>query len=357
MDRRFTMREPDYGRVPDHDTEDAKGHHAQPAAYYIKGKWTDDLFTKFLLTLGVMLLFLIACELAVLVNLAWRIGAKVETLVDNSNDAVIDLMPVARFAGSAVSGVTYNMTKVVSDSLPETHDGMVSLLRGVWTGSSAISNIIDVADRIGLVEGVYPLLIGLGWMIADNRTGEALASTGDVIGWVADKATAGEIDAAAGFTANTTMILLDYTMTAEAHESLRFGLELANQSIPILEALHPLVSALGRASAHESLPLVADRIARGVEFTTEGAGMYRWVRYAEAIRDDSQTLVKQAVDNNVLASLSDLPSVVENITDVVRSVTRSEIRLSVGSALGADHAVPSETARSSPGPARIALAG
>ncbi|MGE0526040.1 MAG: hypothetical protein AB7P49_03175 [Bdellovibrionales bacterium] len=287
-----------------------------------------------MLLLGVMFLFVILCELAVIINLTWSLVPHVKELVDKSNTVVDEAVPVISFMRSAVDGMKYNMTTVIQDSLPASHEGMVSLMRGVWSGTESIFSIITAADQVGMVEVLYPLLIGLGWLVADNRTGPVLSSTGDVINWVAERAVSGDIDTAAGFTKNTTMLLLDYTMSDEAHESLRFGLDIANKSIPLLEAAQPVAEVVGRMAAHDSLPIVADRVARGIEFTTEGRGMYEWVQFIESIRDNSKHLAAQAVESNVIGSLSNVPDAVRNVTDAVRAVTQSEVRLSVGSALG-----------------------
>ena len=318
------------------DPENMYGMPQQTATtmYYSKQRWTDDLFMKFFIFLSTLFLFVILCELAVIINLTWSLVPHVKELVDKSNTVVDEAVPVISFMRSAVDGMKYNMTTVIEDSLPSSHEGMVSLMRGVWSGTESIFSILTAADKVGMVEVLYPLIIGLGWIVADNRTGPVLSSTGDVINWVAERAVTGDIDSAAEFTKNTTMLLLDYTMSDEAHASLRFGLDIANKSIPLLEAAQPVANVVGRIAAHESLPIIADRVARGVEFTTEGRGMYEWTLFVESIRDNTKRLASQAVESNVIGSLSDVPATVRNVTDAVRAVAQSEVRVSVGSALG-----------------------
>jgi hypothetical protein len=313
----------------------------QDTAPWLNGHWAE-----FMRTASVVLLFIIACFLGGLLWIALEIRPAVLKTLEESSIMMRNARPAIELFGGIAEGVQYNMTDVIRDSLPESHEGMVDLTRGFITGGSSVMSILTIANEIGVVEALYPLLVAAGWAVADNRTSSGLAATGDLINWVAEKATNGDIDLAAGFAKNTTTTLLDYTMTTEAHESMRFGLEIANNSLPMLHSVGEIAARLADAMDHESVPVVGARVIKAIDFTTEGRGMYEWTRYVESLRDSSKTLLAQAVESELVGSISQFPSVMGNMTEVARSISQSEIRMSVGSFVGGSDPAPQPQARS-----------
>lgn len=305
----------------------------QDNAPWLNGHWAECMRTA-----QVVLLVIIACFLGGLLWIAMEIRPAVLKTLDESNSMMRSARPAIELFGGIAEGVQYNMTDVIRDSLPETHEGMVDLTRGFITGGSSVASILSIANDIGVVEALYPLLVAAGWAVADNRTSSGLAATGELINWVAEKATSGDIDHAAGFAKNTTTTLLDYTMTPEAHQSMRFGLEIANNSLPMLHSVGEIAGRLADAMDHESVPVVCERAIKAIDFTTEGRGMYEWTHFVESLRDDVRVLLGQAVESELVDSLSQMPSVLGNATEVARSITQGELRMSVGSFVGgSDH--------------------
>ena len=305
------------------------------------GLWAD-----IMLTLMVVLLLVITVFLGAFLYIAVGLAPEIADAVREGRGMMRGAEPAVALFGDIAGGVQYNMTTVMRDSLPETREGMVSLTRGFITGGSSVASILTIANDIGVVEALYPLLVAAGWAVADNRTANGLAATGDLIGWVAEKATSGDIDDAASFAKNTTETLLDYTMTPEAHQSMRFGLEIANNSLPMIHSVGEIAGRLADAMDHESIPIVSSRIIKAIDFTTEGRGMYEWTHFVESLRDNSGTLLAQAVESELVGSLSQIPSVVGNATDVARSITQGEFRMSVGSVISSSDARPPPQARS-----------
>lgn len=328
------------------DSEYQPVNHAYPQVFIpqesrrlIGGLWSD-----IMQTLAVVLLLVIAIFLGALLYIAVDLAPVIKDAVQDGRGMMRAARPAISILGDVAGGVQYNMTEVVHDSLPETHEGMVELTRGFITGGSSVASLLTVANDIGVVEALYPLLVAAGWAVADNRTATGLAATGELIGWVAERASSGDIENAASFTKNTTETLLDYTMTQEAHQTARFGMEIANQSLPVLHSVGRIAGRFADAMDHESVPTVGSRIAKAIDLMTEGRGMYEWTRFIESLRDDSSKLLTQAVDTELVGSLSLLPSVVGNATDVARSFTKSEIRMSVGSIVsGSEPVAPPQT--------------